>query len=84
MAKSFPCHNFLAESLRQKFVSLSKRVVGVVKTAYARNFIKITHRVHSQNLNCDSTTLVFTRPHVRKPTTVKRDIRSIVAKRDLE
>ena len=80
MVKGFPPHGLLAEPLHWL---VSSSIPVVVQTTHSRNFIKIIHRV-PQNLDCDLAALVFAHPHVREPTTVPRETRSIIAKRDLQ
>ena len=83
MVKSIPSHNFFAESLRESWSTCPYEVLDIAKVAYLANFFEITGRVHSQDLDCDGTALVFAFPNVRVSASVLRDAPSVVANRDL-
>jgi len=67
-------------------VSLSTRMFKALcnQPTYPSNFVKVTRRVYPQSLGCDRAALVFTLPHIRVPTSVLWDVRSVVAKWDLQ
>ena len=86
MAKDFPCHDLLAEPLQQSFGQLANAGVHntIVVTTYARNLNEVGCRVYPQNLDRDLTTLIVTHSHVRVPAFGPRDVKSVVAGRDLQ
>ena len=51
---------------------------------HTRNLIEIACRVHSQNLDCDLATLIFTYPHISIPAAAQWSLRLVKTKRDLE
>ena len=83
MVKGIPSHNFFAESLRESRSACLYEVLNVAQIAYLADFFEITGRVHSQDLGCDGTALVFAFPNVRVSASVLRDAPSVVANRDL-
>ena len=74
MAKCFPCHNFLAESLHRLMSACQHAELHSVFVAYTFDFIKVARRVYPQNFNGDIVILVLTLPHICVPAAIQLGI----------
>lgn len=72
------------QNLYEGHIQLANKLWIATLLTHALDFIEVARPVYLQNLDCDFAPLIFTLPYFGIPPLIQREVRPVVAKRDLD